>query len=1025
MRLRRNPTQVGVLLPGCTILGGREYVVVEFAGSGKRKVPLCELEIVPDTVSAIDDFRNCKFSAPERMAEIIRHTYLSGRLSDVIYSMETTNTEFHAYQFKPLIKILNSESRGILIADEVGLGKTIEAGLIWTELVARFEARRLLVVAPKSLQVKWQRELRSKFGVNAKLSDASDLLETLQETERTGQPFAAVASFSGLRPPKDWKNEDVLSGRARLARYLLERADDEPILDLVIFDEAHHLRNPDTLQHRGGRLICGVADYRALLSATPINLKNADLRVLLSLLDPDLFEKEWVFDQLREDSRPIIRARNLALNASVDFKEVMKAVSKLPPSQLAHRERRADILSIQSACVTSQRQPAFRAELAARLEQMSLLGGFVNRTRRRDVVDRKVRRRANVCRWSMSENERRFYDAATKIIRNYALELDVNERFLLSMPQRLMASSLTAAARHWIARSAEIEEDGGIIHRPPSPLVSLLGEICRDRALISQIEASDTKFKSLYSLLEHCFQEFPDEKLIVFSTFRRTIDYLAERLSGMGVQNFAMHGSSEIDREEIIDQFREAKGACVLLSSEIGAEGIDLQFARIVINYDLPWNPMRVEQRIGRVDRIGQKADVISVFSLISQDTIEERIYDRLYDRLNLIQDSLGDFEAILGPIIRGFERQSLDPNLSDEELADELDRAAIAAENRRQEEERLSEDAEALLAHSDFIISSIQAAHDTGQWITSDKLASYIHEALAAAFPGSQLQRAPTMAELYDLRMTHEAHLSFLKFLEAKHRGFQTQLRRNNGQARLLLAKRPEHWRDTETEFVAYSHPLARFAASLREAAIRRQKVAPAIAVGIRESFAVEHLDASLRQSGRYAFVIACWETAIGEEVRQKIVKRGLSLSTGELLSESACDQLMAAALSVHAQPLDLSRQEAQAVAEQVSQTLIHGALAEEEQQFLEYQEATFEDRKATRLSVLTRQRDHQAAKFNDEIRRLEDNGKNRVVPMRVGKRDKYLARMNERIEAVGSRYFTATDQDIVAIALVEVLPS
>lgn len=1022
VRLRRDPTQVGTLVETGINFGGREYVSLELNGGGKRRVPFIEIEPVAETVSAIEDLRRARISSPERMAEILRHTHLSGRLADVIYSMETTNTEFHAYQFKPLVKLLNAESRGLLIADEVGLGKTIEAGLIWTELVARFDARRLLVVAPKSLQLKWKRELQSKFSITAKLADASELLETFEEAERSDRPFAVVTSLSGLRPPKGWEAEELTNARARLARYLRDNANEESLLDLVIFDEAHHLRNPESQQHKGARLICGVSDYRALLSATPINLKNADLRVLLTFLDPDLFEKEWVFDQLREDSRPIVRARNLALDSSVSFTEVIRAVKELPRSELAQRDRRAGILSSQSLSVAKKRQPAFRAELAARLEQMSLLGGFINRTRRRDVVDRKVKRRASVQRWAMSEYERRFYDEASDVIRNYAWELDVSDRFLLSMPQRLMASSLPAAARHWIARNAVIQEDGGDERKQPSPLVALLGEVCRDPTLVKRLEAKDTKFEHLAALIEHCSVEFPDEKLIVFSTFRRTIDYLDERLARLGVETFAMHGSSETDRDEIVDQFRDAGGACVLLSSEIGAEGIDLQFARIVINYDLPWNPMRVEQRIGRVDRIGQKSDAIAVFSLISEDTIEERIYDRLYDRLNLIEESLGSFEAILGPIIADFEKRWLDPRLSRKELADELERAAIAAENKRNEEERLSEDAEGLLAHGDFILNSIQAAHDNGQWITPEKLAAYIHEAVSTAYPGSKLERAPTKTELYDLRMTHEAHLAFLNFLETNHRGVQTRLRRYTGQARLLLAKRPERWRDTETEFVSVSHPLTRFAATLREAAVSRQQVSPAIAVRIARSTAEPLLGAALGHPGRYTFAIARWEATIGDTLQQKIVKRGLSLETGDLLGESACDQLIAASLNERAGPLDLSCHEAAPVAERISRDLIDGVLAEEERQFLEYQAATFEDRQATRLSVLTRQRDQQVQRFNDEICRLEAAEKRRTIPMRQGKRDKYLARMNARIDAVKSRYFTAKEQEIIAIGLVEV---
>ena len=151
--------------------------------------------------------------SPLDMLEVekIRPTYRSashadtckiiGALGDVIYSMEATNTDFYAYQFKPVVKILESPTNSVLIADEVGLGKTIEAGLIWTELRSRFDMRRLLVICPAALREKWRYELSSKFRVMAQICDASETLNILRDEEMQLRGFAIVASMQGLRPP--------------------------------------------------------------------------------------------------------------------------------------------------------------------------------------------------------------------------------------------------------------------------------------------------------------------------------------------------------------------------------------------------------------------------------------------------------------------------------------------------------------------------------------------------------------------------------------------------------------------------------------------------------------------------------------------------------------------------------------------------------------------------------------------------------------------------------------------------------
>ncbi len=181
-----------------------------------------------------------------------------------------TRTQFLPYQFKPVLQFLDSPSSGILIADEVGLGKTIEAGLIWTELRARQDARRLLVLCPAMLRDKWKMELAERFGVKADIVDAAELHARLQAVkDRKHEGFALIASVQGLRPSRGWndKDEPAKSSSAELARFLDEFELDEPLLDLTIIDEAHYLRNQETQTYKLGALLRPVTLSMVMLSS--------------------------------------------------------------------------------------------------------------------------------------------------------------------------------------------------------------------------------------------------------------------------------------------------------------------------------------------------------------------------------------------------------------------------------------------------------------------------------------------------------------------------------------------------------------------------------------------------------------------------------------------------------------------------------------------------------------------------------------------------------------------------------------
>jgi superfamily II DNA or RNA helicase len=1024
VRLKNDPSKIGVTTDRTRILSGRAYRVVRFSDGTESFTPEIFLETLDRTPDAVEDLRAGRLSDASDLARILTHIRLTGRLADLIYSMESTNTEFHAYQFKPVVKILNSPSRGLLIADEVGLGKTIEAGLVWTELSARYDVHRLLVVCPKSLQEKWRVELRDKFRIPAQAVDAKDLLAALRESEKRNSDFALVATLSGLRAPRGWDAPDASSrnSRAELANYLSEQSGGEPLFDMVVFDEAHHLRNPETAQHRTARQIVDLADYKLMLSATPINLRSEDLRSLLRLLEPDLFEKEWIFSQLQRENEPIVAAREVVLSSKSRLSEIAEALSRVQEGDLLKTERRLEILKQQITEDGATDTPARRADIAARLEEMSMLGGIVNRTRRRDVSEFQVKRRA-VCRtWSMNPIEQEFYEQASAAIRAFAVSSDINDRFLLSNTQRMLASSLPAAFKRWANTARDLGLEGDEDDHPkagdaPGPLISALAQTCRNLDIYDLLRSSDSKYALLKSAIDDTWNSFPDEKIIVFSSYRGTLDYLEERLGESGVATVKMHGSSRQNRDQLLREFAGSKGRCVLLTSEVGGEGLDLQFCRILFNFDLPWNPMRVEQRIGRIDRIGQRSPSVEIASLICEGSIEERIYQRLYQRLQIIEQSLGGFEAILGERVRELEGRLLDPTLSQDEVYAEIERAAQAAEIRKKQDESLEKEASGLIAHGEMILQRINRTHEQQRWIQARELHDYVSFGLKGAFPRSSVDRAPVEYEAFDVRLCPEASHAFNQYLEARARRSDTRLRRGDT-VRVVFGKKPEGQIDHRIEVIAPTHPLVRFIAKLREDASEGMGARPAVYGRLRIK------GSSLKLSpGRYGVAVQRWSFD-GITPQDRLIYAGIHLETRDPLSDEQAESLLTLALD-KLEPASPSAGELETAATTIKNVLIGDQMARAELDFLNLEAAIHEDKRATVLAVLNHQLDSHRDRTEARIAELLASGgsRARIVPAERGKLDKYVSRMDHKIQqAEKAGNFEFKEPTTYAVMVVEV---
>jgi superfamily II DNA/RNA helicase len=239
---------------------------------------------------------------------------------------------------------------------------------------------------------------------------------------------------------------------------------------------------------------------------------------------------------------------------------------------------------------------------------------------------------------------------------------------------------------------------------------------------LEELWNNDSKYKRLSSELKRYLNDHPKEKIVIFAYFRATLYYLQERLASEGIESLVIVGGGSVDKYESLEHFRSPNGPNVLLASEVASEGVDLQFSRVVVNYDLPWNPMKVEQRIGRIDRLGQPSPKITIWNLFYADTIDARIYDRLYQRLGIFEYALGGLEAVLGEEIKKLTIDLMRGTLTREQEEARIAQTEQAISILREEEERLERNASNLIAHGDYILHQVKAARELGRWIATMK---------------------------------------------------------------------------------------------------------------------------------------------------------------------------------------------------------------------------------------------------------------------------------------------------------------
>jgi SNF2 family DNA or RNA helicase len=453
------------------------------------------------------------------------------------------------YQRETASTVLRRMRGRAILADEVGLGKTIEAGLILSELRLRGLADRTLVITPAGLVEQWRDELERKFGLPTAILSGKD-----QAPDTRGNQPVLVASLATAR-------RDPLKTQLTSAGW-----------DLVIADEAHRLRSA---RSASGTLIRALtARFLLLLTATPVENRLQDLYEMISLVAPGLLGTPTQF-----------RARHTTAGGDVG-------------------------------------NPRNLTELQATTRQVMV------RHRRSEVALRLPQRLAETVLITPDADERALYRELAERIRVEAKEASAGRRMALRSVARLAGSTPGAAA----------------------PTLAKIG--WTDLAAAAAAITNPAKVRVLMAKLgEHAAR---GEKVLVFTAFRQTLHAVTESVRAAGIGAAVYHGGlPRAEKERAITAFRETEP--VLLSTESAGEGRNLQFCHVMINLDLPWNPMQIEQRLGRLHRVGQTDDVL-LTNLACRGTIEEQILHVLETKINMFELVVGELDMILGRIDEDFD---------------------------------------------------------------------------------------------------------------------------------------------------------------------------------------------------------------------------------------------------------------------------------------------------------------------------------------------------------------------------------
>jgi len=462
-----------------------------------------------------------------------------------------------------------------LLSDEVGLGKTIEAGLVLKEYLLRQMVQRVLIITPPGLVEQWREELVTKFAITDFVTSNDEAFRSLGLEAWTHFPHV-IASLATARRPE---HRQVITAE---------------MYDLVIVDEAHHLKNRTSVSWK---LVNELQKrFILLLTATPVQNSLNELYNLVTVLKPGQLKSPKEFQR--------------------EF--VMRGDPRLPKNRGRLRDLLSDVMVRHS-----------RSQISLQLPP----------------------RRAHTIQLHLSDAERQLYDAIAALSRRILSDSEVTSAHRFGMRSLLREAGSSAAATRTTLRSLAVV----------AGLVAYRAELLQ---LAEQADAvvGSSKADALHKLLEaQAKGGGPQSKVIIFTQFRATLDLLATELAAWKIDFAVYHGGlTSHQKNQAIQDFQGQLP--VLLSTEAAGEGRNLQFCRVLVNFDLPWNPQRIEQRVGRIHRIGQTQPV-DIFNLAAQETIEQYVLDILDRKLNMFELVIGEMDMILGQLAdeRDFEEIVMD----------------------------------------------------------------------------------------------------------------------------------------------------------------------------------------------------------------------------------------------------------------------------------------------------------------------------------------------------------------------------
>ena len=888
--LRADPHRQGSViaaLPGAE--GSLRYRVFHSAGDIRE---YDEEQLVRVEVPATDPLS--QLEAGEWLdASAFRASLTAARLShplvDNLYALHAARIQYIPFQFKPLLRFLRADRPRLLIADEVGVGKTIEAGLILRELETRRDVGNVLVVCPKALVPKWRAEMR-RFDETFFPLTAEGLRYCLRETHHDGewprQYSRCIVHLELLR------QEDNLFGRDEPHRRPgLLSLDSPPYFDMVIIDEAHHVRNPETNSWQLARFLCDVSDAVVLLTATPIHLGSRNLFTLLNLLRPDLFPDEGVFNEIIEPNRHLnqairhIRAREPEGDwQSHALRSLEEASDTSWGRQVLQRDPRFE------SCQRQLREPELpgpeRVRCLRDLEEAHPLAHVMNRTRRRDIGRFTVRDPSTVI-CPFTEEQEPFYRELIDFRRGVLL-LDYSPivvRLITDTLERQASSCLPALVpllrtflRTGRFTAAEVSDDVDVAPEDldlPAPLLAQARNLCE---LADRLPPDDPKLDQLVRIVTSAVEAPGPGKVLVFSYFLNTLSYLVGQLRARGIRVGLVTGQvPDEEREALRERFRLSRdredALDVLLSSEVGCEGLDYEFCDRLVNYDIPWNPMRVEQRIGRIDRFGQTSEKVLIYNFITPGTVEERIYFRCFERLGVFRETIGDLEEVLGDVLDTLNQAALGADLTPQQAQEKAEQAADNALRLIEERRRVEEEGEGLLALEQSFVREVDDLVQEGRFVSAEDLEHLVTAFVSTPPLGGALSPVADRPDLRRLRLGAEPRAQVgqqVRALRAVDQVTIDFLRWLDGDDPHLVITFDQEAavQHRSATFITPVHALARVA---REHWVSRSQ--PLVT-----RLVVEHPDA---RPSEYAFLCELWET-IGLRTDVRLVSFAREVESG-----------------------------------------------------------------------------------------------------------------------------------------------